>query len=78
MNARRAKYFDSLSRFVVKKREPNVTKLKVVIGRQTVQFQMFLTRVLLVVLFPKPLRISSIEDLVRQSLLLLEEAGLTV
>jgi len=56
--ARRAKYFDSLGRFVVKKRKPNVTKLEVVIGRQTVWFQMFLARVLLVVLFPKPLGIT--------------------
>jgi len=49
---------NALGRFVVKKRKPNATKLKVIIGRQTVQFQMFLARVLLVVLFPKPLRVT--------------------
>lgn len=78
MNALRAEYFDSLGRFLVKKRKPNVRKLKVVIGWQIEFSPNVLARVLLVVIFPKPLRLTVLLKTLCSSLLLLEEARLTV
>ena len=68
MNALRAEYFDSLGRFLVKKRKPNVRKLKVVIGWQ-IEFSPNVSGTCLACSdISETLTVnSSVEDLVQQS-----------